>query len=87
QQRGYFLFAISLLLLANALLLVDVSSIWLLGAILAIFFIGFNYLEASLPALISNLAPPGNKGAALGVFSTSQFLGAFIGGSSAGALY
>ncbi|WP_411992800.1 MFS transporter [Agarivorans sp. DSG3-1] len=87
QQRGYFLFAISLLLLANVLLLVDVPSIWLLGAILAIFFIGFNYLEASLPALISNLAPPGNKGAALGVFSTSQFLGAFIGGSSAGALY
>jgi MFS family permease len=58
-----------------------------LGVILAVFFVGFNYLEASLPALISNLCPPGNKGAALGVFSTSQFLGAFIGGSSAGVLY
>ncbi|MGY5450750.1 MFS transporter [Agarivorans sp. MS3-6] len=87
QQRGYFIFAISLLLLANVLLLVEHGSIWLLGIILTLFFVGFNYLEASLPALISNLAPPGNKGAALGVFSTSQFLGAFVGGSSAGALY
>lgn len=87
QQRGYFIFAICLLLLANALLFVDFQSVGLLGLVLAIFFIGFNYLEASLPALISTLAPPGNKGAALGVFSTSQFLGAFIGGSSAGALY
>ncbi|WP_427978792.1 MFS transporter [Agarivorans sp.] len=87
QQRAYFILAISLLLLANVLLLTEHASIWLLALVLTIFFTGFNYLEASLPALISNLAPPGNKGAALGVFSTSQFLGAFIGGSSAGALY
>ncbi|GAB1623284.1 MFS transporter [Agarivorans albus] len=87
QQRAFFIFAISLLLFANALLLINGSSVWVLGVILAVFFVGFNYLEASLPALISNLCPPGNKGAALGVFSTSQFLGAFIGGSSAGALY
>lgn len=55
--------------------------------LLTMFFLSFNYLEATLPALISKSAPPAKKGAALGVFSTSQFIGAFIGGLTGGHIY
>src|SRR3546814_13159512 len=51
---------------------------------LVIFFIGFNYLEGSLPSMISRRAPPDQKGAALGVYATSQFLGGFAGGTLGG---
>jgi len=50
------------------------------------FFVVFNLLEATLPSMISKLAPAGAKGTALGVYSTSQFLGAFLGGTLGGAL-
>lgn len=45
-----------------------------------VFFTAFNLLEASLPSLISKVAPAGGKGTAMGVYSTSQFLGAALGG-------
>ena len=51
------------------------------------FFIAFNLLEASLPSLISKVAPAGGKGTAMGVYSTSQFLGAGLGGVLGGMLY
>jgi len=44
------------------------------------FFVAFNLLEATLPSLISKVAPAASKGTAMGVYSTSQFFGAFIGG-------
>ncbi|MEM1264223.1 MAG: MFS transporter [Pseudomonadota bacterium] len=47
---------------------------------LAVFFAGFNFLEAGLPAWVSLLAPADVRGACLGAFSTAQFLGAFCGG-------
>lgn len=47
---------------------------------LALFFAGFNFLEAGLPARLSMLAEGTARGAALGVFSSAQFLGAFAGG-------
>lgn len=58
----------------------------IVAALLA-FFGAFNILEASLPSLISKLAPADRKGTALGVYSSSQFLGAFLGGSLGGWLY
>lgn len=51
-----------------------------LAAALFVFFVGFNYLEASLPSLVARIAPAGHKGSAMGIFSSSQFLGAFLGG-------
>ncbi|MFP5307487.1 MAG: MFS transporter [Gammaproteobacteria bacterium] len=51
---------------------------------LALFFVGFNFLEGALPSLISRMAPAAQKGAALGVYSSAQFLGAFAGGSLGG---
>jgi predicted MFS family arabinose efflux permease len=50
-----------------------------LGAIV-LFFSGFNIMEASLPSLITKTAPPDAKGTASGIYSSSQFLGIFIGG-------
>lgn len=47
---------------------------------LALFFAGFNFLEAGLPARLSLLASEESRGASLGVFSSFQFLGAFVGG-------
>lgn len=54
---------------------------------LFLFFMAFNLLEAMLPSLMSKLAPAGCKGTAMGVYSTGQFLGAFIGGISGGYIY
>jgi predicted MFS family arabinose efflux permease len=54
---------------------------------LCAYFSAFNILEASLPSLVSRVAPARMKGAALGVYATAQFLGAFVGGVLGGALY
>ena len=50
------------------------------------FFVGFNYLEATLPSLVSKAVFAGGKGTALGIYSTCQFLGAFAGGALGGWL-
>lgn len=55
-------------------------------AALAVFFAGFNFLEARLPARVSSIAGEAVRGAALGAFATSQFLGAFCGGLVGGLL-
>jgi len=54
---------------------------------LFLFFTGFSVLEAFLPSLVSKTAPPARKGTALGIYSCSQFLGIFAGGSLGGWLY
>jgi MFS family permease len=54
------------------------------GLLAAVFFSGFNLLEAALPSLVSRLAPVHLRGAALGAYSTSQFAGAFVGGTLGG---
>jgi MFS family permease len=54
---------------------------------LFLFFTAFNLLEASLPSLISKIAPVESKGTAMGIYSSAQFLGAFFGGISGGWLH
>ncbi|MCU7843827.1 MAG: MFS transporter [Candidatus Thiodiazotropha sp. (ex Monitilora ramsayi)] len=51
---------------------------------LLIFFTAFNLLEATLPSLVAKIAPGERKGTAMGVYSSSQFLGAFLGGALGG---
>lgn len=53
---------------------------------LTLFFIAFNVLEATQPSWISRIAPPAAKGTALGVYSTLQSLGLFLGGLLGGWL-
>lgn len=54
------------------------------GLCATLFFCGFNLLEAALPSLVSRLAPASLRGAAMGAYSTSQFMGAFVGGTLGG---
>lgn len=78
-EKQMFMAAIGLLVLASAQMIFDLSFSMICIALL-IFFVGFNFLEASLPAHVSRMAPAGEKGSAMGVYSSSQFLGAFLGG-------
>lgn len=78
--------AIALLTLATAGLTGVGQSLWAAWAVMFFFFMAFNLLEASLPSLISKEAPAASKGTAMGVYSTSQFFGAFLGGALGGYL-
>lgn len=60
---------------------------WGLCLLMFVYFVAFNILEALLPSLVSRQANSGTKGTAMGVYSTSQFLGLFTGGALAGVLY
>jgi MFS family permease len=79
-------FGVVALLGFSALLLQWAPYLWAFGLLLWAYFVGFNTLEATLPSLISKLAPVGYRGTAMGVFSTHQFLGSFIGGIGGGWL-
>ena len=63
------------------------DSTWELVLMMIILFTGFNYMEATMPSLVSKLTTINSKGTALGVFSTSQFLGIFVGGLAGGTLH
>ena len=52
-----------------------------------LFFVAFNVLEATLPSLVAKMVSPDRKGTAMGVFSSSQFPGAFFGGTLGGTLH
>ncbi len=84
QVKPVFLGAIAVLGLAELGLALWHGQIVAGLALLFAFFIAFNLLEATLPSLISKLAPAESKGTAMGIYSTSQFLGAFAGGSAGG---
>jgi predicted MFS family arabinose efflux permease len=84
--RGLLVASILLTGVAQALLGLDHVHLWVVLAGLVLFFAVFNYLEARLPALLTLAAPAADRGAALGVFATSQFLGAFCGGVGGGIL-
>lgn len=60
------------------------SSAVFIAIVLFLFFTAFIVLEASLPSLVSKIAPAGRKGTAMGVYSSSQFFGIFIGGTVGG---
>lgn len=90
KSKQIFVGAIGLLLLVQIGMWLVTSQteahwIWLLVLLLA-FFIAFNILEASQPSLVSRIAPPAAKGAALGVYNTCQAIGLFCGGALGGWL-
>lgn len=86
QVKKVFLLSIALILAVQILLVVAPPKLVWLTALLLVFFVGFNVLEANLPSLISKLAPRDAKGAALGIYNTSQSLGLFVGGAAGGWL-
>lgn len=86
RMKQVLLGAIAALAVAE-LLLAGAHSVFAIAALLWLFFTAFNLLEATLPSLVAKTAPADRKGTAMGVYSTSQFLGAFIGGAGGGAAY
>lgn len=87
KLKSVFAAAVALLLVGQGLLAVTFDSIWGTAIALLIFFTAFNLLEASLPSLISKIAPVGAKGTAIGVYSSMQFFGAFLGATVGGYLF
>lgn len=76
------------LLIVVQFLFITVGEGWaVIGLLLVLYFMAFNYLEAAMPSLLSRLVPLDIKGTAMGVFNTSQFIGAAIGGVVGGALF
>lgn len=68
------------LALVFALMATTEQHIIYLLVLVSLFFTCFNYLEANFPAMVSNIAPAGKKGSAMGIYASFQFLGAFLGG-------
>ncbi len=87
-RKAIFLVSVAVLFLAQSALMVGLGlgSVTGIAVALTIFFIAFNVLEASLPSLVTVVAPPGTKGTATGIYSSIQFFGAFTGASLAGVL-
>lgn len=84
RMKQVFLSAIGLLLAAQLGFMLGYESMAVVIAMLLVFFVAFNIMEASQPSLVSRLAPPEAKGAALGIYNTVQSLGAFLGGTLGG---
>ena len=86
KKKMSLIYPIVSLLFSQIVLIIGENSSLLLFSSLLVFFISFNYLEATLPSRISIFSKKEIKGATLGVFSSCQFLGAFFGGLIGGIL-
>ncbi len=86
RMKVVFNTAIVMLLAAQAGFGILAHGLFPLAFWLTVFFIAFNILEATQPSLISKISPPHAKGAALGVYNTTQSLGLFLGGVVGGSL-
>ncbi|WP_081908806.1 MFS transporter [Ferriphaselus sp. R-1] len=86
KMKQVFMGAVALAALAQLSLLLLQGSVWGVAVALLLFFTAFNVLEATLPSLISKIAPLSAKGTAMGVYSSVQFLGAFFGAAMGGML-
>ena len=84
KLKTVFIGAVALMLVAQILFASTIHQFWGVVISLLVYFTAFNILEASLPSLISKMAPAASKGTAMGVHSTAQsfgiFLGAVVGG-------
>lgn len=87
KMKAVFISAIATLFCVALLLAFFYQYLALMVFLLFVFFTAFTLLEATLPSLVSKIAPIQNKGAAMGLYSSSQFLGIFVGGSLGGLVY
>lgn len=87
HTRAVFLGAVSLLAMAAAALIWGQNSVAGMVTALLAFFGAFNLLEATLPSLVSRVCDTSVRGAGLGVYSASQFFGAFVGGAAGGLTF
>ncbi len=87
RMKRVFTSAIGVLLLSQLALVWGQQQYWLIAFLLLTFFTAFSLLEATLPSLVSKVAPAQSKGTAMGVYTSSQFIGAFIGGVAGGWIH
>jgi predicted MFS family arabinose efflux permease len=84
RGKGVFIASVALLVAVLVGLALRPEGVVLFAVLLFVFFSAFNILEASLPSMASRRAPAELRGAALGLFNTTQSLGLFVGGAAAG---
>jgi len=87
KTKYILLLSIFLLILSQIIFFTSNLNFSVFLLTLTIFFVAFNTVEAILPSLLSRTASASKRGLAMGVFSTSQFLGTFIGGAIGGLIY
>ena len=87
KSKYILLLSIILLIVSQVIFFIADLNFLVFLITLTIFFIAFNSVEAILPSLLSRTATPSKRGLAMGIFSTSQFLGTFIGGAIGGLIY
>ena len=87
KTKHILLFSIFLLIISQIIFFILELNFSVFLLTLTIFFIAFNTIEAILPSLMSRIASRSKRGLAMGIFSTSQFLGTFIGGAIGGLIY
>jgi MFS family permease len=80
HMKGVFIGAVAALAASQIMLYFGAANMFALLAALLVFFSAFNVMEALLPSLITKVAPAHVKGTAMGVYSSLQFLGIFVGG-------
>jgi MFS family permease len=86
RMKPVFCGAVGLLLVSTLLMAVFIQDFTGVVVALFLFFLAFNLLEATLPSLVSKIAPAGSKGTAIGVYNSFQFFGLFLGGTLGGFL-
>lgn len=86
KLKPVFVGAIAIMLVAQLLFAGSINAFWGIIISLSAYFVAFNILEATLPSIISKLAPAASKGTAIGVYNTAQSLGVFVGGTLGGVL-
>lgn len=86
KLKPVFIGAVAIMLFAQVLFAVNIHHFWGVVAALFFYFVAFNLLEATLPSLISKMAPAASKGTAIGIHNTAQSLGVFVGAVAGGFL-
>ena len=80
RMKGVFVASVAALVASQVMFYFCVSNLYALLIAITVFFSAFNIMEATLPSLITKVAPPDAKGTAAGLYSSLQFLGIFVGG-------
>ncbi|BAV34556.1 membrane protein [Sulfuricaulis limicola] len=86
KVKPVFVGSVALMLVTQLAFVSAINHFWGVVTVLTLYFVAFNVLEASLPSLVSKIAPARAKGTAMGVYNTSQALGLFVGGAAGGIL-
>jgi MFS family permease len=86
KMKPVFVSAVGLLFVSTLSMALLVGNFTGILVSLFLFFLAFNLLEATLPSLVSKIAPSGSKGTAIGVYNSFQFFGLFLGGALGGFL-